>query len=600
MIETPRKLHSILDPGDRRKALLLIVLMVVNAFAQTLAIASVMPFLAVVGNPAIIETNAWLQLAYVNLGFEDTRSFLFFLGLVSAVLFIGGIAVQAFSQWVITRFSFTQQYKLSKRLMGDYLQRPYAFFLNRNSGDLAKTVLQETNHAVNHALLPAMRLLSFGLTAAAIIVLLILVHPWLALTVAAVLGSTYAVIYIVSRAWLNRIGQDRVKANRERFTAAAEAFAGAKEIRLLGREQSYLERFKDPSRRFANHQANSSLLENMPQYGIEAIAFGGILVLVLFLLGGEGGLGQALPLIGLYGLAGKQLIPAFHKIFGAAASIRFSIASVDAVLDDLGSRPGSTPLPTAGDWPQPLHPQQAIALEHVSYRYPGADRDALQDLDVRIPARNTVGFIGSSGAGKSTLIDIVLGLLDPDSGRVLIDDQPLGRDNMRGWQAALGYVPQHIFLADQTVAENIALGLPPGQLDMQAVIRAAEMANLHDFVIRDLPEGYETIIGERGVRLSGGQRQRIGIARALYRDPSVLLFDEATSALDNATEHAVMEAIYRLSSEKTIILVAHRLSTVRACNRIYVLAQGRVVEEGTWEELANEGEHFRRLAVGEA
>ena len=600
MLETLRKLRSLVDPEDHRRALLLIALMVVNAFAQTLAIASVMPFLAVVGNPATVETNAWLQLAYTELGFEDTRSFLFFLGFVAFFLFMGGIALQALSQWVITRFSFMQQYKLSKRLMGDYLQRPYAFYLNRNSGDLAKTVLQETGHAVNQALLPAMRLLSFGLTATALIVFLVLVHPWLALTVAGVLGSTYGLIYVVSRAWLSRIGRDRVKANGERFTAAAEAFAGAKEIRLLGREQSYLERFRNPSRRFAHHQANSSLLESMPQYGIEAIAFGGILVLVLFLLGGEGGLGQALPLIGLYGLAGKQLIPAFHKIFGAVASIRFGAASVDAVLDDLGNRPDSIPLPALVGEPLPIHPQRSITLKNVTYRYPSADRDALHRLDVRIPARTTVGFIGSSGAGKSTLIDVVLGLLEPDSGEVLVDGQPVGRDNMRNWQAALGYVPQHIFLADQSVAANIALGLLPEEIDMKAVIRAAEMANLHDFVMTDLPEGYNTIIGERGVRLSGGQRQRIGIARALYRDPSVLLFDEATSALDNVTEHAVMDAIYRLSSEKTIILVAHRLTTVQACNRIFVLEQGKVVEDGTWEELASGGEHFKRLAVGRA
>lgn len=314
-----------------------------------------------------------------------------------------------------------------------------------------------------------------------------------------------------------------------------------------------------------------------------------------------GGLGTALPLLGLYGLAGKQLIPAFHKIFSAVASIRFGMASVDAVLDDLGSRLDSTPLPEAGTWPQPIAPGHAIALEHVSYRYPKTERDALQDLNMRIPARTTVGFIGASGAGKSTLIDIVLGLLEPDQGRIVVDSQPLGRHNMRGWQAALGYVPQHIFLADQSVAANIALGLLPEEIDMDAVIRAAEMANLHDFVITDLPQGYNTIIGERGVRLSGGQRQRIGIARALYRNPSVLLFDEATSALDNATEQAVMEAIYRLSSEKTIILVAHRLSTVQACQRIYILSQGKVVEEGSWEELTtSEGEHFKRLSVGHA
>lgn len=600
MLETLRKLNALLDPRDRGKVGLLAILMIVTAFMQTVGIASVMPFLAVLSDPAMVHDNDMLRIAYDWLGFESTSSFLYFLGLAAFVLFVTGTALQALNQWAITRFTHMQQYELSRRLMGDYLARPFTFFLNRNSGDLAKTVLQETTQAINGALLPMLRLVSQGLLALFIIGLLVAAQPWLAKIVAVSLGGIYGGIYVLARTWLNRIGEDRVEANRERFTAAAEAFAGAKEIRLLGRERDYLERYRHPSKRFASHQANAMLLQNLPQYAIEAIAFGGVLLLVLFLMAGDGGLAQALPLIGLYALAGRQLIPAFQKIFQQIASLRFNTAAVDNILKDLGSRPDSTPMIERHDQPKPLAPSMSIEVKGLSYHYPGHEQPALKDVSLEIPARTTVGFVGSSGAGKSTLVDLLLGLLEPDEGQILIDGEPLTRNNARNWQAALGYVPQHIFLADQSVAANIALGVPEDRIDQAAVERAARLANLHNFVTTELPRGYATIIGERGTRLSGGQRQRIGIARALYRDPDVLFFDEATSALDNATERAVMDALHNLSGQKTVVLIAHRLSTVRPCSRIFVFEQGHLMDEGVWEDLSGRSASFQRLAAGAA
>ncbi|WP_019611912.1 ABC transporter ATP-binding protein [Thioalkalivibrio sp. AKL7] len=598
MLQTLYKLNALLDPRDRGKVVLLLILMIATAFMQTAGIASVMPFLAVLSDPGMVHDNEMLRFAYEWLGFESTGRFLYFLGLAAFVLFMTGTALQAFNQWAITRFTHMQQYELSRRLMGDYLSRPFTFFLNRNSGDLAKTVLQETTQAINGALMPALKLVSQLLLAAFIIALLVVVQPWLALIAAAGLGGIYAVIYVASRTWLNRIGLDRVEANRERFTAAAEAFAGAKEIRLLGRERDYLERYRKPSKRFASHQANAVLLQSLPQYAIEAIAFGGVLVLVLYLMAGDGGLAQALPLIGLYALAGRQLIPAFQKIFQQVASLRFNAAAVDSVLRDLGQFSDSTPPLSRNDRLAPLAPTRSIKVQGLTYRYPEHEHPALKDISLEIRARTTVGFVGSSGAGKSTLVDVLLGLLEPEQGTILIDGEPLTRANIRRWQAALGYVPQHIFLADQSVAANIALGVPEDKIDQQAVERVACLANLHEFVIQELPNGYATVIGERGTRLSGGQRQRIGIARALYRDPDVLLFDEATSALDNATERAVMEAIHNLSGAKTIILVAHRLTTVKPCDRIYVLHKGRISEDGSYEELSSAGTLFHQLAAG--
>lgn len=585
MFKTLNKLKQLLDPRDRNKVFLLALLMIINAFMQTAGIASIMPFLAVLSNPESIQQNRWLSAAYEYLGYDSSTRFLYFLGIAAFTVFLTATATQALTQWAITRFTHLQQYELSRRLMTDYLRRPYSFFLNRNSGDLAKTVLQETSQAISGALMPAMRLVSHVLLAAAIIALLLFIQPWLALVVAISLGSIYGIIYLIARTWLSKIGRDRVLANKERFTAAAEAFAGSKEIRLLGRERDYLERYRGPSKRFAQHQANSTLLQSLPQYGIEAIAFGGVLLLVLYLMGGDGSIENVLPIIGVYALAGRQLIPAFQRIFSTITALRFNTAAVDNVLDDLGPKSDSTPLPNRTPPDKPLAPSHAITLDRITYHYPGSERPALDEISLTIPARTTVGFVGSSGAGKSTLVDLLLGLLSADQGELRIDEHPLTAGNTRQWQAAIGYVPQHIFLADQSVAANIALGLPENKIDHQAVERAARLANLHDFVSNELPQGYATIIGERGVRLSGGQRQRIGIARALYRDPPVLFFDEATSALDNATENAVMDAIHNLTGDKTIILVAHRLSTVRPCDCIYVMGHGKIVEQGHWDNL---------------
>ncbi|MFK7829087.1 MAG: ABC transporter ATP-binding protein [Congregibacter sp.] len=600
MLEVIRKLYALLDSYYKQRFIWILLLMVVTAFFQTVGVASVMPFLSVLADRGMIQEVAALRLVYEGLAFESERAFLYFLGVLAFGLFSTGTALAALSQWVVTRFSQMQAYQLSRRLMADYLRRPYTFFLQRNSNDLAKTVLQESGSAVSGALLPAMRLIGFILLALAIVLLLIIVNPVLAIGVAVAISASYGAVYVLSRSWLTRIGRDRLLANRQRFTATAEAFAGAKEIRLLGRESEYLERFREPSHRIARHQANATLLKGLPQYAMEAIAFGGVLLVALLLMGDEAGIASALPLIGLYGLAGKQLIPAVNKIFSCFADIKYNMASVDNVLADLGNRAGSRPLPNLDDVIEPLEPKAFIDVRDLSYSYPNTDKTALSGLNLRVPARSTVGLVGSSGAGKSTLMDLLLGLLDPTGGGIWVDEQRLDPDCVPRWQATIGYVPQHIFLADQNVAANIALGVAAEEIDHDAVVSAARLANLHYFVTQDLPEGYDTYIGERGVRLSGGQRQRIGIARALYRNPSVLVFDEATSALDNATERSVMEAIHNLAGEKTIFLVAHRLSTVRSCDCIYVLDKGQVLEHGTWDELMEDGKRFRALAAGTA
>ena len=372
-------------------------------------------------------------------------------------------------------------------------------------------------------------------------------------------------------------------------------FGGIKEIKLLGNESAYLKRFSTAFSRVARAQANSRLAGSLPVYVLELIVVGGGLMVALFYLGGAGELTRMLPLIALYLLCARRMLPALQNIFKAVTQIRYSQPAVNRVLADFKQNDGDDEAQAKEKQPLPF--EHALVLDNVGFTYPKAARAALNGIDIEIPMGTRVGFVGATGSGKTTTVDLILGLLMPTSGRLAVDGVSVGTDNVRAWQANLGYVPQHIYLADDTVAANIALGLTAKSIDQDAVERAARLANIHDFIMEELPKGYRTMVGDRGVRLSGGQRQRIGIARALYYAPRVLLFDEATSALDNRTEKAVMQSLQSLGRDRTMIFIAHRLTTVRDCDIIYLFAGGKIDACGTYDELTATSAEFQSMAA---
>jgi ABC-type multidrug transport system fused ATPase/permease subunit len=485
---------------------------------------------------------------------------------------------------------------LSMRLLAVYLHQPYVYFLNRNTAELGKLVLAEATKVTKGVILPLLHIFADGLVALAVLALIVVVDPVISLVVAIGLGGAYGGIYYLSRSYLSRIGKDRLHAESKRYVLANEALSGIKELQLMGRERAYLQRYREPSQRYAHNQAAFKLVSAMPRYGIEAIAFGGVLAVVLYLVNREGSLMDALPLIVLYAMATYKLLPAFQQIYQNASEIRFSYAGLESLYNDLTANEGR---PRG----KPGKPSEAreeriggpIQLDNVSFRYPGSERYAAKGLSLEIPEGSSAAFVGRTGAGKSTTVDLIMGLLEPTSGRILIDGRRLDDRKLRAWQRNIGYVPQVIYLSDDTVTSNIAFGIAPEKIDQEAVKRAARIAHIHDF-ISELPKNYDALIGDRGIRLSGGERQRLAIARALYHDPNLVVFDEATSALDNSTEAAVMEAIDELRGSRTVIMIAHRLSTVKACDRIFVLEHGRLVENGSWAELAERGQVFRQLA----
>ena len=337
------------------------------------------------------------------------------------------------------------------------------------------------------------------------------------------------------------------------------------------------------------------MIGELPRNLLEGLAFGGMLLLVITRLATQAdGIGSLLPTLGLYAFAGVRLFPAMQQIYYEMATVRFSKPLFDSMYRELTAQPGR---PDDGaSATGVLHLESSLELSDVCYRYPNASRNALDGLTLTIPARTTVGFVGGTGAGKTTAIDVVMGLIRPASGALRVDGVVIDETNARAWRRSLGYVPQQIYLADDTIAANIAFGVPPEEIDMAAVERAAQIAELHRFIRSDLPQGYATHVGERGVRLSGGQRQRIGIARALYRDPDVLVLDEATSALDNLTEQAVMDALRNLGRTKTVIIIAHRLTTVRHCDEIFLMDRGGISARGTYDDLVARSDLFRRMA----
>ena len=355
--------------------------------------------------------------------------------------------------------------------------------------------------------------------------------------------------------------------------------------------------FEAPSRELALATGNNAVVAMLPRYALEALAFGGIVLIVLYLLREQQDLQAIIPILGLYAFAGYRLMPSLQQIFHGLTNIRFNAAALDQLIADLpaaGSTAVSTPAAPA------LRLRDSIRLRGVTFRYATAKETLFEGLDLEIRAATTVAFVGETGSGKTTLVDLILGLLRPGAGSIEIDGVPLTEENVRRWQANLGYVPQSIFLTDDTVTRNIAFGLPDEEIDREAVERAARAASIDRFIRTELPRGYETVVGERGVRLSGGQRQRIGIARALYQDPEVLVFDEATSSLDSLTEEAVLQAVHDLAGSKTILMIAHRLSTVRDCDRIFLLSGGEIVACGRYEDLVDSSPAFQALAAGTA
>ncbi|MBI3926767.1 MAG: ABC transporter ATP-binding protein [Armatimonadetes bacterium] len=584
-----RKTLDLLPASSRLQLCGLILLMLLSAVADVAGIAGWYPFVAFVTDPEAAKSRYWVQRLYDGLGFPSDTSFAVFLALSVLSLFLVANGIRALTAWQTYRLAWSERHRLSSALMSRYLSRPYVWYLDRNTAELLGNLGVETQHMVK-CLLAQCTLISKGILVLLVSIGLLILDIRVALTSAVVLATIYLLVYVRFRARLTRLGAERMKEVRQGHQVAMEAFAAIKEAKVPPDLEEFLRRFRDHSRRHNQLMALSEIVEDVPSYLTEMLSVGAILTAAIYFVLTDRA--EAISLVTIYIVATLRLAPALHKLYRTFIQIRFHLPSLEMVHRELQGDAGEVP----GAIDELLELKSGISLRQASLTYPNAQTAAIQDVTLHIPKDRTLALVGQTGAGKTTIADVVAGLLIPQEGRLEVDGVPLDLSRSFAWRRNVGYVPQEIFLLDDTVRRNIAFGVPDHSVDDEAVVRVAQTASIHDFIVNELEQGYDTVLGERGISLSGGQRQRIGIARALYRDPQVLIFDEATSSLDGLTEQAVLQALQTLAHRKTMLVIAHRLSTVKHCDDICLVAAGRVKAQGSFEGLMASEPAFAALA----
>ncbi len=577
-MNTFAKIQSILTPVEAKSAIILFCLMTIGMVLEMLGVGMLFPVIVLMGEKDLALQHPRIQPVLDYLG-NPTQSQLVIGAMVALVgVYLIKNLFLAFIAWRQARFINGVQAQLMQRLFSAYMQQPYSFHLQRNSAQLGHNIGGET--VVFSALINiSMIMFIDGLTLFGVATLLLMAEPLGVLLVGVVLGGAVWGFYYCTRSRVTRWGVARQYHAGLRSQHLYQGLGGVKDIILLGRESNFLEQFQLHSNKEARVTGSQAILQQLPRLWLELLAVFGLATLVLSMLAQGIGIDRIMPTVGLFAAAAFRLLPMVNRMLAGVQTIRFNFPSASLIYEEFKLIEIEPSIVKVKDTVVYHEFKTNISLLNICYSYPGTAKAALDSVSITIKKGESVGFIGISGSGKSTLVDVILGLLLPSDGQIMVDGQNIQED-LRTWQNQIGYVPQSIYLTDDTLRRNVAFGLADKQIDDVAIQRAIKDAQLDEF-IDSLPDGLETIVGERGVRLSGGQRQRIGIARALYHNPSVLVLDEATSALDTATEQGVMQAVMALQGRKTILIVAHRLSTVERCDRLYRLEQGRLVAEGT-------------------
>ena len=583
------KLTRYIEHQHRNRLVLLLVLILVSSFGEMISLGSVLPFLGALGNAEKLLENPQLQPFLTACQIETSSELIVTLALlfITAVVVANGLRILTINFQI--RLATDISSHLSCQLYNRTILQPYSFHTNNNSSDLISLITEDTRVLTTTILIPLVGIMSSGFVTLALAITLFLINWYIALVTTAVLGGAYFYLYRLRKNLLRTNSKRMVQGKQQQIKVVQEGLGGVRDV-LLGDAQNYFKSaYQQTDGPYRKAIASITIISQTPRYMIEPLALVSIILLALT-MGQNGDFTQAFPVLGSLALGANRLLPSVQQIFRGIAVIQGSQSSLKRIIQGL-----ERPVDTLQSWipSEKLSLDKEIRFQHIWFRYSNETDWILRDLNFTIKAKTTVGVIGSTGSGKSTTVDIILGLLQPQKGLISVDEYALEGKSLRKWQQSIAHVPQNIFLADATIAENIAFGISKNHINYEQVYETARLAQVDEF-IQTLPAQYETYIGERGVRLSGGQRQRIGIARALYKQASVIIFDEATSALDNSTEKEVMKAINNLSHKFTIILIAHRLSTLESCDNILELSQGQVVAEGTYQELLSDSSNFHR------
>ena len=574
------KLGYIFDRRDKWKIAMLLVAVVVGSFLELLGVTIFMPFINIIEKPSTIQRTWYLKWVYDLFHFHSAKEFLVGLSAVIILIYIVKNVYLIIEKSYIYRFSYNTQMKLSTRLLDTYMKEPYTFHLNKNIATLQRS-LQEDTSKFMQVILYSLELVAELAVCFVLMIYLLTVSKSITVIVAGLLIICVGSFLLFTRKYSRRLGLDNQGYQGKIFQWMNQALGGIKEIKILGREEFFTDEYYKYYAKFARGLRIARTISIVPKYVVEAVAISGLLVAIIVkLLFGEADMAYYVPQLTVFAVAAFRLMPSVGRINEHATNTLYALPSVDLVYHDLVEIEDYVEKQdneVKEEWN--LH--KGIEVKDVTYFYPDTDEPVIDHASLSIAKGRTVAFIGASGAGKTTMVDIILGLLTPQEGSVMADSINV-HEKPKTFHAQVGYIPQVIYLSDDTIRNNIAFGVKGKEIDEQAVLQAVEKAQLTEF-IDSLPLGLDTIVGDRGVRLSGGQRQRIGIARALYHDPEILVLDEATSALDNDTEAAVMEAIENLQGMKTMIIIAHRLTTIRSVDVIYEVADGRVVEKSKEE-----------------
>lgn len=576
------KLFSILSLEQKNKVLPLLLLMFFGMLLETFSIGLVVPLVSIISDSNSIEKYQFLQpiLEILNsYGFDFVVATM----LILLFVFIFKTLFLVYLYWKQSKFIYESQADISKRLFKQYLSFPYSFHISNNSAQLIRNVVTETTQLANGAINTGMTLVIEVLVMFGIIILLVIIEPIGALVVGLSLGLVGGIFYFASRNYILMLGSKRHQHEGYRLQHIQQGLNGIKDIKITGNENYFINRYSIHNTQFANAAQKQYFIQNVPRIALELIAILSLVLLVLFMMSQGKELHQIVPTLAMFGAAAFRLMPSLNRILGNWQTFQYTTPVIDTIYKEFHEHEKQILIVNPNK--EKLVFNNSMVLENISFSYNQHSALVLDNINLKITHGTSIGFIGSSGAGKSTLVDMILGLLTPTNGKISIDRVNL-KDNLSKWQNNIGYVPQSIYITDDTLKNNIAFGVEDAMIDEQKINKAIELAQLKDYV-ESLKEGINTNLGEMGVRLSGGQKQRIGIARALYNSPDVLIFDEATSALDNETEKEFMKAVDFLHGKKTLIIIAHRLTTVANCDFIYKLEKGKIVANGTPKEMLN-------------
>lgn len=575
-----KKLMVLLDGKQKRTMILLVFMMLIGAILEVFSVATVIPVANIVFMPEEIHENKLLSAAYEMFGFESDKAFGIAVMLLLIVAFVLKNIYIYFMQKAMYHFVYTNQFRTSERMMKNYMRRGYEFYLNADTAVIQRSITSDVNNMYG-LILALLQLISESIVFVVLSVVLLVSDPLMTIIIASLLGITLLIIKVVIKPIMHRAGEDNQEYYSNLFKWINQTVIGIKEVKIGGREKYFIDTYAEYGKGYVNAVQRYTLYNNIPRLVIETVCVAGIVAYLLFLFLNGGETENLLDIIAAFGVALMRMMPCANRINNQLNSISyfepFFMGVSDNLQDEIDGK--NTDVSVFEVQKEKLPVKNEIVMKDISYKYPNTEKWILKDANVTIPIGSAVGIVGETGSGKSTFVDVLLGLLVMQKGEITADGQNIFEgNNYRKWLKNVGYIPQTVFMIDDTIRKNVAFGIPEDEIDEERVWEVLKEAQLDEFV-KSLPEGLETGIGERGIRLSGGQRQRISIARALYDDPAVLVLDEATSALDNDTEKAIMDSINHLHGKKTLIIIAHRLQTIEKCDAVYRIEETKAVRE---------------------